>query len=149
MFADLMERRAKLIRQRDEAEIELDMEAESAGLQDQIKLVLAEHAGEWMTVADVRDYANDMGFDFRQYKANPLASIKTTLKRLADSGYAKTSLPELDGSGTRYMRDAPLQRLKMLSDLGGGALERGLMSSVESNKQKADRVARIRAKRDE
>jgi hypothetical protein len=144
MFTDLMERRAKLIRQRDEAEIELakmkqlivsvfallredqqkanqqaidDMEAESAGLQDQIKLVFAEHAGEWMTVADVRDYANDMGFDFRQYKANPLASIKTTLKRLADGGYVKTSLPQLDGSGTLYMRDTPLERLKALASL--------------------------------
>jgi hypothetical protein len=145
MFTDLMGRRAKLIQQRDEAEIELakmkqlitsvfallqedqqkanqqaidDMEAESAGLQDQIKLVFSEHAGEWMTVADVRDYANDMGFDFRQYKANPLASIKTTLKRLADSGYVKTSLPGIDGSGTKYMRDAPLQRLKILSEIG-------------------------------
>jgi hypothetical protein len=161
MFADLMARRAKLISQRDEAEVELakmkqlivsvfallredqqkanqqaidDMEAESAGLQDQIKLVFAAHAGEWLTVSDVRDHANDMGFDFRQYKANPLASIKTTLKRLADGGYVQTSLPRLDGSGTLYMREAPLEKLKMLSDLLGRtipeAVERDNMHSM-------------------
>jgi len=162
MFADLMERRAKLIRQRDEAEIELakmkqlivsvfallhedqqranqqaidDMEAESAGLQDQIKLVFSAQAGVWMTVSDVRDHLNDMGFDVRQYKANPLASIGTTLKRLAESGYIKTSLPTLSGSGTLYMREAPLHKLKMLSDLVGRAIpeavERDNMHSMK------------------
>ncbi len=143
MFADLMERRAKLIRQRDEAEIELaklkqlivsvfallredqqkanqqaidDMEAESAGLQDAIKLVFSAHAGEWLTVSDVRDHLNDMGFDFRQYKANPLASIGTTLKRMAVSGYVATTGSI---SGTLYSREAPLEKLKMLSALLG------------------------------
>lgn len=144
MFADLMERRAKLIGQRDEAEVELakmkqlivsvfalltedqqkanqqaidDLEAESAGLQDAIKLVFSTHSGIWLTVSDVRDHLNDMGFDFRQYKANPLASIGTTLKRIAGSGYVKTSLPSLSGSGTLYMREAPLERLKILASL--------------------------------
>ena len=143
MFVDLMERRAKLIRQRDEAEIELakmkqlivsvfallpedrqkpnqqaidDMEAESAGLQDAIKLVFSAHAGEFLTVSDVRDHLNDIGFDFRQYKANPLASIGTTLKRMADTGYIATSN---GNSGTLYRREAPLEKLRMLSDLFG------------------------------
>lgn len=143
MFADLMERRVKLIRQRDEAEVELakmkqlivsvfallpeaqqkanqqaidDMEAESAGLQDAIKLVFSMHAGVWMTLSDVRDCLNDMGFDFRQYKANPLASIGTTLKRIAATGYVGTTST---GSGTLYRREAPLEKLRMLSDLSG------------------------------
>jgi hypothetical protein len=143
MFADLMERRAKLIRQRDDAEVELakmkqlivsvfallredqqkanqqaidDMEAESAGLQDAIKLVFSTQAGLWLTVSDVRDHLNDMGFDFRQYKANPLASIGTTLKRIAGTGYVDTMN---SGSGTLYRREAPLEKLKMLSDLLG------------------------------
>lgn len=143
MFTDLMARRAKLISQRDEAEVELakmkqliasvfalltedqqkanqqaidDLESESAGLQDAIKLVFSTHAGEWVTVSDVRDHLNDMGFDFRQYKANPLASIGTTLKRLAENGYFQTTS---GGSGTLYRREAPLQRLMMLRDLMG------------------------------
>jgi hypothetical protein len=141
MFADLMERRAKLIRQRDDAEVELakikqlivsvfallredqqkanqqaidDMEAESAGLQDAIKLVFSTHAGEWLTVSDVRDHLNDIGFDFRQYKANPMASIGTTLKRIASTGYVET---KSGGSGMLYSREAPLDKLKMLSNL--------------------------------
>ena len=177
MFSDLMGRRATLIRQRDEAEVELakmkqlivsvfallredqqkanqqaidDMEAESAGLQDAIKLVFSTHAGELLSVSDVRDHLNDLGFDFRQYKANPLSSIGTTLKRIAESGYVKACLPGLDGSGTLYTREAPLDKLKMLSDLmGTGGAAEGMMSSVDANKQKADRVARIRAKRNE
>jgi hypothetical protein len=143
MFKDLMERRAKLIGQRDEAEVELakmkqlivsvfgllsedqqkanqqaidDIEAESAGLQDAIKLVFSTQAGMWLTVSDVRDHLNDMGFDFRQYKANPLASIGTTLKRIAGSGYVETMN---SGSGMLYRREAPLNKLKMLSDLLG------------------------------
>jgi hypothetical protein len=143
MFVELMARRTKLIRQRDEAEVELakmkqliqsvfallsddqqkanqqaidDIEAESAGLQDAIKLVFSTHSGLWLTVSDVRNHLNDMGFDFRQYKANPLASIGTTLKRIAETDYVHTMN---SGSGTLYRREAPLERLRMLSDLLG------------------------------
>ncbi|HTW58810.1 MAG TPA: hypothetical protein VMD99_11815 [Terriglobales bacterium] len=131
MFAELMERRAKLIRQRDEAEIELakmkqlivsvfsmlpedqqkpnqqaidDMEAESAGLQDAIKLVFSTNPGAWLTVSDVRERLIDTGFDFRRYKANPLASIGTTVKRIAETGYIESKNV---GSGTVYMRRGP------------------------------------------
>ena len=131
IFADLMERRAKLIRQRDESEIELakikqlitsvfamlpedrqkanqqaidDMAAESAGLQDAIKLVFSTREGQCISVSSVREYLNAMGFDFRQYKANPLASISTTLKRIADSGYIE---PVSTQHGTMYRRNSP------------------------------------------
>ncbi len=141
MFTDLMDRRTLLVRQRDEAEVELakmkqlilsvfamlpedyqkanqqaidDIEAESAGLQDAIKLVFSTHAGEYLTVSDVRDHLNDMGFDFRQYKANPLASIGTTLKRIAATGYIGATS---GSSGTLYRREAPLEKLKMLVDM--------------------------------
>jgi hypothetical protein len=143
MFTDLMQRRAALVRQRDEAEVELakmkqlivsvfallpedqqkanqqaieDLEAESSGIQDAIKLVFSTHEGEWMTVSDVRDRLNEMGFDFRQYKANPLASIGTTLKRIAGTGFVVTTP---SGSGTLYRREPPLDKLKMLSSLLG------------------------------
>ncbi len=134
MFAELMERRAKLIRQRDEAEIELakmkqlissvfamlpedrkkanqqaidDMDAESAGLQDAIKLVFSTREGQHISVASIRDYLNAMGFDFRQYKANPLASIATTVKRIADAGYIE---PVSTPNGTMYVRNSPWGR---------------------------------------
>jgi hypothetical protein len=167
MFTDLMERRAKLIRQRDEAEVELakmkqlivsvfallredqqranqqaidDMEAESAGLQDAIKLVFSTHAGEYLTVSDVRGHLNDIGFDFRQYKANPLASIGTTLKRIAGTGYVQTTSGE---NGTLYRREATLDKLKMLSNLltppPAAAPRRG---------ENAERIERIKKMRD-
>ena len=129
MFKDLMERRAAMIRQRDEAEVELakmkqlivsvfallgedqqkanqqaieDMEAESHGLQDAIKLVFSTNRGEWLSVSGVRDQLTETGFDIRRYKANPLASINTTLKRLTDTGYIESKASA--SSGTLYMR---------------------------------------------
>jgi len=161
MFVELMDRRVILTRQRDEAEVELakmkqlilsvfallpedhqkanqqaidDMEAESAGLQDAIKLVFSTHAGEFLTVSDVRAHLNDMGFDFRQYKSNVSASIGTTLKRIADTGYLGTTS---GGSGTLYRREPPLNKLRMLSDLmGTGGAAEGMMSSVNPAKPK-------------
>ncbi len=128
MFVDLMQRRAILTRQRDEAEVELakmkqlivsvfsllsedqqkanqqaidDMEAESSGLQDAIRLVFSTHEGDWLTVSNVRDYLIDTGFDTRRYKSNPLASIGTTLKRMADTNFVEL---KNSGSGALYMR---------------------------------------------
>jgi hypothetical protein len=136
MFKDLMERRAAMIRQRDEAEVELakmkqlivsvfallgedqqkanqqaieDMEAESHGLQDAIKLVFSTNRGEWLSVSGVRDQLTETGFDIRRYKANPLASINTTLKRLTDTGYIESKASA--SSGTLYMRRDPIYKL--------------------------------------
>lgn len=36
----------------------------------------------WMTPVEIRDALKRMGFPFENYKANPLASIHTTLKRM-------------------------------------------------------------------
>lgn len=111
MFRELMTRRAQLIQQRDTTEREIvkvrqlilaifpllpdgkdkngyqqaidDMEAEGSGLQDAVKLVFTAHKNEWLTASDVRDYLKEMGFELRNYQANPLSSIGTTLKRLA------------------------------------------------------------------
>jgi hypothetical protein len=110
MFSELMSRRMELIQQRDEIAVQIvkvnqlltamfpllpenkqhsyrgameNIDAESAGLQDAIKLVFSEHKGEWLTASNVRDCLTQMGFDLRHYQANPLASIGTTLKRMA------------------------------------------------------------------
>lgn len=37
----------------------------------------------WFTPVEIRDLLKNMGFPFENYKANPLASIHTTLKRMA------------------------------------------------------------------
>ncbi len=40
--------------------------------------------GNTVTVAQVRDWLTLRGFDFTEYRSNPLATISTTLKRLSD-----------------------------------------------------------------
>lgn len=37
---------------------------------------------EWLTPTEIRDYLKSIGFNFEGYKANPLASIHTTLRRM-------------------------------------------------------------------
>src|SRR5437899_7570109 len=37
---------------------------------------------KWLTPVEIRDALKRMGFPFENYKANPLASIHTTLKRM-------------------------------------------------------------------
>lgn len=37
---------------------------------------------EWLTPVEIRDMLKATGFNFESYKANPLASIHTTLKRM-------------------------------------------------------------------
>jgi hypothetical protein len=64
-----------------QTEIEL-LEEQSAGLLSAIKLVFSTRKGEWISPAQVREYLNAMGFDLTQYRANPLASIATTLRRM-------------------------------------------------------------------
>jgi len=52
-----------------------------AGLTTSIRLCFT--AGkEWLTPVEIRDMLVGMGFRFEMYKANPLASIHTTLKRM-------------------------------------------------------------------
>jgi len=41
-----------------------------------------EREGKWLTPVEIRDALKRMGFPFENYKANPLASIHTTLKRM-------------------------------------------------------------------
>ena len=127
MFGELVRRRLELIRQRDQTDVEIvkvnqlltamfpllpedkqqnykqtmeNMEAESSGLQDTIRLVFSEHKGEWLTASNVRDYLIEMGFELRHYQANPLASIGTTLKRMVPT-HLESRTTE---SGTLYRR---------------------------------------------
>jgi len=53
-----------------------------AGLTTSIRLCFTAAEKEWLTPVEIRDRLVEMGFRFDMYKANPLASIHTTLKRM-------------------------------------------------------------------
>jgi hypothetical protein len=56
---------------------------QTTGLTDAIRKVLREAPqGRYLTAAQVRDRLQASGFDFREYRSNPLASVSTTLRRL-------------------------------------------------------------------
>ncbi len=52
-----------------------------AGLTTAIRLCFTAGKG-WLTPVEIRDYLRGNGFNFESYKANPLASIHATLKRM-------------------------------------------------------------------
>lgn len=58
--------------------------AHGASLVHAIRETLRSKTGEWLTAAEVRDALILRGFDFTAYTSNPLASISTTLKRIAE-----------------------------------------------------------------
>jgi hypothetical protein len=66
---------------------------------------------DWMSALDVRQALHAARFDFSEYKSNPLSSIHTTLKRIAESGQAWSR----ESSGENLYRwktsgeNAPLQ----------------------------------------
>jgi hypothetical protein len=55
--------------------------ASEMSLKRAIHHVLLEAHPNYLTVASVRDRLQDKGFDFTEYKSNPLASVSTTLRR--------------------------------------------------------------------
>jgi len=60
----------------------LEEERSAVGLKEAITRVLRAKPKEWLTTLDVREFLNESGFDFSNYKTNPLASISTTLARM-------------------------------------------------------------------
>lgn len=59
-----------------------DENIRSVGLKEAIIRILAAQPRNWFSSAEVRDHLLESGFDFTAYKANPLASVCTTLKRM-------------------------------------------------------------------
>jgi hypothetical protein len=72
-----------------------------------IRAALFSHLGEWMSTTDVRDSLIESGFDFSGYVSNPLASISTTLKRLAlnEPGFERTIIKGV--AGYRAKKERP------------------------------------------
>jgi hypothetical protein len=60
--------------------------ARLATLTDAIRNVLRAQPRQWFTVTVMRDSLVRAGFDFSEYASNPLASVSTTLKRMAEKG---------------------------------------------------------------
>lgn len=50
-----------------------------------ITCVLQSNKNQWFSAAQMRDLVVREGFDFSTYKSNPLASVSTTLRRLAEN----------------------------------------------------------------
>ncbi|HVO63367.1 MAG TPA: hypothetical protein VMT53_20740 [Terriglobales bacterium] len=86
-----------------------EIEEQSGGLSAAIKLVFSQHKGEWITPPRMRDYLEAIGFDLTKYRANPLASIGTTLKRMV-SGRIESKV--LDNGQLAYC-----QRVTLLEQL--------------------------------
>jgi hypothetical protein len=76
--------------------------------------ILSRKAG-WMSALDVRQALHAARFDFSEYKSNPLSSIHTTLKRIAESGQAWTHHDASAGEN--------LYRWKMTGDTAPPPLE--------------------------
>jgi hypothetical protein len=89
-----------------------EIEEQSGSLIAAIKLVFSHHKGEWLTPPQVRDHLNEMGFDLTKYRANPLASIGTTLKRLPAAD-TRIETKVLDNGQTAYQR-----RITLLDQIG-------------------------------
>jgi len=65
--------------------VALALNASTGSLTEAVRNVLRTCYPKWLTVANVRDQLNFTGFDFSGYMSNPLASVSTTLRRIADS----------------------------------------------------------------
>jgi|ERR1041385_2906138 hypothetical protein len=59
-----------------------------------------------LTTIDIRNALNRLGFDFSQYRSNPLASITTTLRRMVEKEtVGRVEAP--DGSTAYFMGEKP------------------------------------------
>lgn len=72
----------------------LDGFMEELGLTDAIRKVLRSNPKNYFTATEVRDKLREAKFDFSSYKANPLASVHSILKRLKPDEVEAT---EIDG----------------------------------------------------
>ena len=68
------------------------------GLTEGLRLCLMTETDEWQSPMQLREALKNLGFSFEAYRANPLASIHTTLKRMADDLEVK------GGEGQRVYR---------------------------------------------
>jgi hypothetical protein len=170
MFADLVKRHNELTQRRNELEIEVaklkqliiatfplipeekqrlfqteinEMEEQNTGLLNAIKLVFSAHKDEWLTPAQVRDFLILIGFDLTQYKANPLASIVTTLRRMVSNHLKSKTLT--DGQ-VLYQRSVTM--LERMTSEGDTPLDTARKRFAHAHKAKLTREAQKKALRE-
>jgi hypothetical protein len=71
-----------------------------ASLAESVRRVFDEHPAMSYSVVAIRGELMQLGFDFSGYKSNPLSSIATTLRRMAETGELTPSASE--GGTTVY-----------------------------------------------
>ncbi len=85
-------------------------ERKDVGLTEAIRRIL-QNSYEWLTVAQVRDSLILSSFDFSQYRANPLASISTTLKRMKPEEVENIEIEGTTAYRWKGSRPVPLKEL--------------------------------------
>lgn len=108
------------------------IERRPLGLTGCLRLLLAN--GEWWTPVALRDELTRMGFWFAPYRANPLASIHTTLKRMVPHDL-ETKRDRVRGAAYRLRRGDPLQRARA----GAARLDAIRNAKVEDDASEARR----------
>jgi hypothetical protein len=77
---------------------------------------------EWLTPTEIRDYLKGIGVNFENYKANPLASIHTTLRRMVP-GEVECKIS--DGKKLYRLKTAEHWGSSMLEEVRGWLAEKG------------------------
>ena len=80
---------------------------------------------EWLTPIQVRDYLSSVGFNFEKYKANPMASIHTTLRRMVPN---EVECKTLDGQKMYRLKTVEHWGASMLEDVRGWLDQNGVKS---------------------
>jgi hypothetical protein len=87
-------------------------EARYTGLTDAVRKILEGAGRKWKTVAEVRTALVNSGFDFSEYTANPLASISTTLRRMAPHEAEVTTVESVTAYRLKKSKRADSWKLK-------------------------------------
>jgi hypothetical protein len=85
----------------------MDEGLRAAGLTDAIREILKANPKKWFSAKLMRDHLLNTNFDFSSYVSNPLASVSTTLKRLAPD---EAELMEIDGVAAFRWRNTKANR---------------------------------------
>jgi len=117
-------------------------------LTDAVREVLRRSAGKSLSPLEVRDLLKGLNYDLSVHK-NPMASIHSVLKRLADPQKEIRSKEARDGSGTRYWAVAEVAStsatrpiaLDVLTALAGDPNRRAaLAEAVQRSREEFTRV---------
>jgi hypothetical protein len=87
------------------------MIATSASLADSVRRVFDDHPLYGFTAGSIREMLIEAGFDFSSYTSNPLSSISTTLRRMAETGELQTR-EDSEGVSLYFKGDRPRRKIK-------------------------------------